>query len=254
MFRTMQNSNLLYASALVLLSITLLMPSTANATPIYDVFGPLPQATFGGTGIPNNEVAVGSQFADGTDVLITIAMSATQRYSNPALTNDGAGTYFAQTGSNDGLVGNPTIGALWNWNFYMEVEGFNGATPKLTDYQIDLYYDFDPGFDTPLGSLGVINVTNSIAFSANPNATVAQDSQNLLFGYLATSVPGFLTAPGGAFDPNAVGEYNFAIQVSNGGGFGIETIAMDVQVVPEPATIGLAAFGLIAMGVWRRKR
>ncbi|NOY40850.1 MAG: PEP-CTERM sorting domain-containing protein [Planctomycetes bacterium] len=229
------------------------MASAANATPIYDVFGPLPQATFGGTGIPNTEVAVGSQFADGSDVLITIAMSATQRYSNPALTNDGAGTYFAQTGSNDGLVGNPTIGALWNFNFYMEVEGFNGATPKLTDYQINLYYDFDPGFDTPLGSLGVIDVTAGLAL-LDPNATVAQGSENLLFGYLATSSPPFWTAPGGAFDPNAVGEYNFAIQVSNGGGFGIETIAMDVQVVPEPATIGLAAFGLIAMGVWRRKR
>jgi len=245
----------LCAPAIAILAIALLVPSTLYATPIFDVFGALPQATFGGTGIPNDEVAVGSQFADGTDVLITIAMSATQRFSNPALTNDSGGTYFAQTGSNFGGAGeSATEGALWNWNYYMEVEGFNGATPVLADYQIDLFYDFDPGFDTPIGGLGKIDVTAAL-LATTPAATVSQDSQNLLFGFLAASTPPFITAPGGIFDPNAVGEYNFAIQVSNpSSGFGIETIAMDVQVVPEPGTFGLAALGIIAIGFCRRKR
>jgi hypothetical protein len=101
------------------------------ATPIYDTFGPLDDATFGGQGIPNDEVAVSNQFYDG-DVIITVAMSATQRYANPALTNDGAGTYFATPGSNFGGSGQSTVeGAYWNFNYYMKVEGTNGATPVL---------------------------------------------------------------------------------------------------------------------------
>ncbi len=32
----------------------------------YDTFGPLDQATFGGTGIPNDEVAISSQFSNGS--------------------------------------------------------------------------------------------------------------------------------------------------------------------------------------------
>ncbi len=253
------NTNFLKSGAMLcaMLGFAVLISATANATPIYDEFGPLPDATFGGMGIPNGEVAVGSQFVDG-DVLITIAMSATQRYSNPALTNDGAGTYFATTGSNTG--GNnesSTTGALWNWNYYMKVEGSNGATPVLADYQINMYYDFNPGFDTPIGSLGVINVTNFLS-TYDPLATTTQDSQNLMFSFLSSSVPGYVMPPGGSFDPNAVGEYNFGIQVSKDG-WGVETVAMDVQVtggppIPEPASFVLLGAGLAALFMIRRRR
>ncbi|HHQ14905.1 MAG TPA: hypothetical protein ENK16_07730, partial [Chromatiales bacterium] len=114
---------------LILSSLIALLPGIAAAVPIMDYFGPLNEATFGGTGIPNQEVAVASQFVDGNN-LITVAMSATQRYSNPPLTNDGAGTYFAGTGSNFGGDGeSSTEGALWNFNYFIKVEGINGATP-----------------------------------------------------------------------------------------------------------------------------
>jgi len=225
--------------------------SSAHATPIFDEFGPLPQATFGGTGIPNDEVAAGIQIVDG-DVTITIALSATQRFSNPALTNDTAGTYFATTGSNFGGSGESTNeGALWNFNYYMSIEGDNGATPVLADYQIDLYYAFDTTPDNGIGTLGRIDVTAGLnAF--DPAATVAQGSENLLFDFLATPAAPFVFPPAGAFDPNAVGEYNFAITVTQPGGFGIETVAIDVVVVPTPATLALLApAGLIAT---RRRR
>lgn len=231
-----------------LLAFTAIMSLTAaaQATPIYDTFGPLDDATFGGQGIPNDEVAISSQFIDG-DVTIIVAMSATQRYSNPALTNNGAGTYFATPGSNFG-GNNESVneGALWNFNYYMKVVGTNGATPVLADYQIDLYYDFNTGFDTPLGSLGKINVTNAILGSVTPGTTLVEDSQNLMFGFLASPIPGVITPPAGAFDPNALGEYNFAIQVSRNG-FGVETVAMDVQVVPEPASLALLTLGGLAL-------
>ncbi len=249
------NTNFFRSCAVLcaMLGLALLVPAMARATPIYDTFGPLPQATFGGQGIPNQEVAVSSQFYDG-DVTITVAMSATQRYSNPALTNDGAGTYYATTGSNTG--GNnesATTGALWNFNYYLKVEGANGATPVLTDYQIYMYYDFNPSFDTPIGQLGKIDVTASLNDFGNPSSTLEENSQNLMFAFLTTNAPPYIVPPAGSFDPNALGEYNFGIQVSKDG-WGIETVAMDVQVVPEPSTLALMAVGLVAVLVRRRRK
>jgi hypothetical protein len=231
-------------------------PTFAVATPLYDYFGSLSEATFGGSGIPNDWVAVASQWEDG-NTLITVALAASQRYGNPPLTNDAAGTFFATAGSN--TLGAPPlspVGATWNWNYFIKVEGINGATPILADYQINLYYDFDPTFDNGPAGLGVINVTNAILASANPGATLVQGSENLLFGYLATSVPGFLTAPTAngytLFNPNALGEYNFAIQVSRAG-WGVENVRMDVQVVPIPAAAWLFGGALGLLGWLRRK-
>lgn len=224
--------------------------SSALASPIFDYFGPLNEATFGGTGIPNDEVAVASQFEDG-DNIITLAMSATQRFFNPPLTNDGAGTYFAGTGSNFGGPGSTSTleGALWNFNFFIKVEDINGNPVPIANYQVDLFYDFDPANDNALASLGKINVTNSILSDpGTPNSIdLLEGSQNLMFDFLETPIPGLITPPAGVFDPNALGEYNFAITLSNSLGFPVEVVAMDVQVVPEPASLALLGLGGLAM-------
>ncbi len=234
------------------LALALSASSGAWATPLYDYFGPLNEATFGGTGIPNDEVAVASQFEDG-DVEITVAMSATQRYDNPALTNDGAGTYFAGPGSN--IKGPDSLeGALWNFNYFIRVVGLNGATPKLSDYQFDMYYDFDTGLDTAKVSLGIINMTAGVLGSPTPLATLAEGSENLLFAYLTAGIPGVVTPPpSGSFDADALGEYNFGIEVSRGG-WSVEAVRMDVQVVPEPTTALLMACGLAGLAAAGRRR
>ncbi|MEM6331601.1 MAG: hypothetical protein AAF790_15320, partial [Planctomycetota bacterium] len=212
--------------ALLAVAVCLAGTAAAPASPIFDTFGPLPQATFGGTGIPNTEVAVSSTFEDG-DNIITVALSATQRFSNPPLTNDGAGTYFATVGSNFGGNGQSmTEGALWNFNFYIDVDGINGATPVLADYQIDVFYDFDPAADTPLSSLGRIDITAGLGLAMDTVSTTEEGSQNLLFDFLENPVFPFNTVvfpPAGSFDPNASGEYTFAITVSSGG-FPAETV------------------------------
>ncbi|MEO1495758.1 MAG: PEP-CTERM sorting domain-containing protein [Planctomycetota bacterium] len=217
----------------------------AAAVPItFDTFGPLPAATFGGQGIPNDEVAVSSQIVDGSNTL-TVALSATQRFSNPPLANDGMGTYFATPGSNFGGAGESTNeGALWNFNFYIDIDG----PGVLADYQIDVFYDFDPAADTVLADLGSLNITNSILGGPTPAETLVETSQNLLFGFLGMSFPGLVSPPAGSFDQNALGEYTFAITVS-GGGLPLETVAMKVEVVPEPTSLVLfGAASLLCVG------
>jgi len=231
------------ASAAALFAVS----GAASAIPLYDSFGPLDDATFGGTGIPNQEVAVASQFEDG-DTTITLGLSATQRYSNPALSNDGAGTYFAGVGTNFGGAGESTSeGALWNFNYYINIDS---PTRTIDDYDINIYYDFDPAFDNGPFGLGVIDVDAGVT----PLDTKVEGSQNLLFSFLSTGVPGLVTAPTFAgFDPNAVGEYNFAIQVSRAG-WAVEQVRMDVQVVPIPAAAVLFPSALAMMGWFRRRK
>ena len=230
-----------------------LIPNIALAITSYEQFGSFPDATWGGSGIPNDAVAVSRQIVDG-DVTITIAMSATQRYSNPPLSNDGAGKYFAGTGSN--FAGDPSIeGALWNFDYFIKVEGTNGATPKLIDYQFDLLYDFDPASNTPFSNLGKLDLTASITAGAygGPNATLAEDSQNLMFSFLATTNSPYVYAPTGTFDPNAIGNYQFALQVSKDG-FSLNNVAMEVQTVPIPAAVWLFGSGLLGLIVVSRRK
>ena len=240
------------AAKLTGLVCALALPGIASATPLYDTFGPLTGANFGGIGIPNGSVAISSQFEDGANT-ITVAMNATQRYSNPVVTDDGLGTFFAGTGSNTGGAGESSLtGALWNFNYYIDVTG-PGAV--LANYDIKLFYDFNPAFDNGPANLGVVNVTNAILGSGNPLLTNVQGSENLMFNWLTVSIPGVVTPPSGAFtsfNPNATGEYNFAIQVTRAG-WNVENVRMDVQVVPVPAAVWLFGSALGLMGFARRR-
>ena len=84
----------------VALAASLGITGEAVSAPVFDVFGPLSEATFGGGGIPNDNMAITTitTGADDFKTVITLGLSATRRHSNPALTNDGAGTFFAGGG------------------------------------------------------------------------------------------------------------------------------------------------------------
>ena len=93
----------------------------AAVAPFYTTFGNLAGATFGGSGIPTDPTAITT--ANG----VTLGLTAFGRYANPSLTNDGAGTFTATPGANDGLDGGPhPIGATWSFGYYI-----NGGTAPL---------------------------------------------------------------------------------------------------------------------------
>lgn len=203
--------------------------ASATLTPTFDSFGALPQATFGGSGIPNNAVAMSSTTA--TAPQVTLGLTATQRFSNPALTNDGAGRFFAQAGVDQTSAGS-IAAALARWNFDYYIGGTGVAS-----YTYELLFDVDPSANEN--------------FKTVPFSAASQDSWNLGFD-------SFEAAGAYAFNPNANGEYSFVLRAFSIGSVPVEvastSIVVQVGAVPEPASLALVATALFAAGAAVRRR
>lgn len=191
-------------------------------------FGPLSGATWGGSGIPNDATVSQTTIHNNNDT-ITLALSATQRYSNPALGNDGAGTFFATPGLNDGLVG-ASLGTTWNFDWYINLADNTGAA-----YSFALKY----GNNTS-------DVFNTLSYGLASHVTgTQQDSWNL-------TMTSFLN--GISFDPTANAVYGFQLEAfdSNGNMIGTDAINVNVSAVPDAAStamlLGLGFIGLAAVG------
>lgn len=231
--------------------------SNVNAAPIaitYDQVGVLSEATFGGSGIANDQVAITRYVEElctgqrcrpsGTE--ITLGLSAHGRYENLLEGTDGAGTYFASAGTNT-PPSSSSAGATWNFDYFVDIE--NG---DFADYEFKLFYDFDATTGNDISTHGVLNLNALESFfsqSSLDDITRAQGSQNLLFNFLGTDTPGFIDAPSTSFDPNALGEYTFALAAFRDD-FEVARSAIRVVVeeVPEPSALALIGFGLLAMG------
>lgn len=212
-------------AAVFLAGALIAIPAQAQYAPA-GTFGPLPVATFGGSGIPNNAVMTNT-FGG-----VTLGLTATARFAQPTVTNNGAGTYYALPG-----LDAPSR-AKWNFDFYV------GGT-NVGNYTYKLVYDFDPSINTPSAQLGAINLGNA----------AIQDSWNLGFGFLGVT-GGPITAPAGAYNVNATGEYNFALLQYDVTGHEVGRVAMEVDVaaVPEPASFALVATGLLGLAAVVRRR
>lgn len=204
----------------LVVALTLLASASAvlatTVTPSYGTFGTLSDATFGGSGIPNNAVAY-TTFNSGNDNL-TIGLSATQRYFNPPLANNGAGTFTATAGENNGLASPPkTLGPTWNFDFYI-----NAQILSQTPYSYKLIYG-----NNTTGNFSTFDLT---AFLVGGKY---QDSWNLDFSFLNTI----------GYDPNASGIYGFELDVVNDAGSVVAKTAINVDVegghVPDNGSTAL---------------
>ena len=171
----------------------LLAGSVAFAAPVGNVysFGPLPNLTAGGT--PTKNVAITTALNGN----LILGLSAQQRYFNPAVTDNGAGMFFAGTGQNNGLGSSAYQGALWNFDFYIENKTSNLFTYEITYGLVGgTVYTFDPAADADASHAGTL-----------------QDSQNLMF----SNFGGAPNAFAGTFDPNADANYQFSLTAKSRG-------------------------------------
>lgn len=232
----------------------------ATPVPVFDSFAPFAEPTFGGSGIntPSLNIAT-STITDGANT-ITLGLAATRRFSgNPPVTDDGAGTYFAQGGFNT-PAGSSIPGTLWNFNFFVDISG--GGT--LTDYDFSLEYDFGTAAVPVAADLGTLSGAAMAVISGAgdpftgifPRATRMESSQNLAFNFLSVSVPGGIDAPTTVFDPNAGGLYSFTLSASEISGATLGTTAINVSVapVPLPASMALLLAGLGGLLLYGRRQ
>ena len=202
-------------------TLLLFASSAVHAVPAFDTFGALPSATFGGSGIPNDAVAVSSGMIGTQEV--TTGLTAHQRFANPALTNNGAGKFHATPGANFGLGMPPStvLGTTWNFGFHVEVES-GSIRDLLGTSTVTLRYDADSSSATDFGAINLgaaLLGAEAGGGTAGAFATAVLDgmvfggSENLLFSFLYTDVPGVLTSPvASGIDPDELGVYSFELE------------------------------------------
>lgn len=216
--------------------------SAAPIVPTYTTFGTLSGATFGGTGIPNDAVAIT------TIGNVTLGLTAHQRYANPPVGNNGAGDFYAVPGG-DVYSSPPQPGyARWNFGWYVH-------NPGSTWYTVELRYDFDPGTGTDEANHGV--------FRQLIGQGTYQDSWNLGMAFLATPaiwLTGSVTPPThGSFNPNVNGEYTIALILRNLQNAELGRAAIRVNVgqvarVPDGGVTGaLLLMGVLGLASLRRQ-
>lgn len=198
--------------------------------------GSLPVNAFGGDGIPTDRAMVNSCVSG-----LTLGLKAhTRGNGNPAVTDNGLGTYFASAGP-DVSTSPPAVAGYATWNFGFYVGGDNAG-----QYTYRLRYDFD-GASGNTGNLGTFSFGN-FAYANSWNLGMSS--------FLAVPSLFFTPPTGPAFDPNAGGEYGFTLEAFSGQTL-VASTAMTVSTVstvPEPSTYVLMASGLLGLFVAHRRR
>lgn len=238
--------NTFAAAALVALGVG---ANAAPITPNFTTFGDIDAAfdntvTFGGSGIPTFPSSITELGIVGTNTILRMGIMATPRFSSPTPTNDGAGTYTVEPGES---IGGSAGASKWNFSFAAELVGPESFT--VSDVNLKLFYDLDPGVGTDDSLMGMIDFGASVL----GGASFIEGSQNPSFGFLTSPLTLGLTPP--AFTPFSIfapGEYSFALRADVNGQ--TSEASMNVSVVPLPASALFLLSALAGAAALRRRK
>ena len=202
--------------------------------------------TFGGSGIPNDAVAVTS-VTDGS-YSFTLGLTAHQRYSNPALTNNAlTHTFFAPAGD-EAVFGSPghQEPGYARWNFAWHI-GYTGTAPADAGYDVNLLFDTDAGAGASLQESSWMNFVYPFGSAIGVNSL--GDSWNMGMSDFNSG-----------FNSSADGIYDFALVLTKDGaelGRSAITVVVGnpVTSVPDAAsTLALSGLALIGLAAVARRR
>ena len=211
------------------------------------------------TGFVTSEIIMGDGIGNGgwtgvSNGLLELALRAKLRFNaagepEDTFNYDGDRTYSFSN------QGNPENRSVFNFEFSINTDvtdETDNPSQTLTDLTFALSIDRDPSAGTDFLTFDPLLYGGSFGFNSTPNGdgvngsptgfNVAQNSQNLGFGYT------------GVADPDGPGTYTFRLSAFDGDTLLLATdIDVEVAPVPLPAGLPLLALGLGALGIARRR-
>jgi len=193
-----------------------------------------PETEFGGDGIIP-DVAITDITGLPGGISIRLGLAAHARYSAaPGVTGVAPGVYTASPGSAVPPSGSTINGALWNFDYYVKIDGGTFADCKFC-----LLYDFDPSGTNSEASLGKIDfngfIVDEYGAAALAGVTKVEQSENLLFGYLTGPPSALITPPSFLpFSATATGEYRFELIAKTNADVEVGRTSIKVNVVSPP--------------------
>jgi len=181
------------------------------------------------------------------------------------LHSNGDGTYSYSFADENGAI--PHTGApAWNFDWTVNTD-FGGTTGnKINAFTYRLDIDFDPSaatnffsfdpitgtfFDHSIGNNGTANGGGTEATDAGTYATLIANNnvlqQSWRHAFFASAVPAF------PYDPLVAGTYDIVLTAFDVNGV-IASTQIQVNIIPEPGTLMLFAFGLFGLALLRRRR
>lgn len=230
-----------------MIGITKIRSILATAAVVLAGAGGLQAAPLNGDGNLQNGVVFGSGNANGSftgvnDFGVELGLRGKQRYDLSGMPQNIFNYDGDQTYTFDPALSNaPLNRSIWNFEFSIDVGDTAGGTLGTSGWNFALGIDTDPSSGV---SLAFGSAFDPLLYGDNAGgASVAQNSQNLGFGYTAGN-------------PQVFGIYTISLFGTNGSDQLSTSIDIVVQpaVVPLPAGVLLMLTGVGAFGVMRRPR